>query len=127
MGPSVPKAKSDAEIKTEAQLEEERVRFEGEKRQFIERAASYEALARDNLSGERTSFEAVDWVPPSAVGIQIPQKFDPTFDPTNIRYQGQDLSWFKAPNLGINYSPFQALNVPAPTLRLNNQRPSRGN
>lgn len=112
MGPSTPKAKSDAQIKTEAQLEEERVRFEGEKRQFIERAGAYEALTRDRLSGERSSFEQADFIPMNNAGIYIPQKFDPTFDPT--KFAGQDLSWFQASNLGLN--PIQPLSIPSSTL-----------
>ena len=111
MGPSTPKAKSDAQIKTEAQLEEERVRFEGEKRQFIERAGAYEALTRDRLSGERGSFEQADFIPMNNAGIYIPQKFDPTFDPT--KFAGQDLSWFQAPNLGL--APIPTLNIPSMT------------
>jgi hypothetical protein len=99
MGPSVPKGPSAQQIKTESQLEEERVKFENEKRLFIERVGSYESIARDRLSGERTSFESADFVPMDASGIYIPQKFDPSFDPS--KFAGQDFSWFNAPNLGI--------------------------
>lgn len=97
-----PRGPSEAQIKTEAKLEEERVRFEGERRQFLERVGSYELVARNNLSGERGSFDTADWIPMDSSGLFIPQKFDPSFNPGS--YQDQDLSWFSAPNLGVNYS-----------------------
>jgi hypothetical protein len=103
MGGSAPRGPSDAQIKTEAQLEEERVKFENERRQFLERVGSYELVARNNLTGERGSFDTADWIPMDSSGLFIPQRFDPSFNPG--RYPGQDLSWFSAPNLGINYTP----------------------
>ena len=107
MGPSIPRGPSEAQIKTEAQLEEERVRFENERRKFVERVGSYETIASQRLAGEQSSFEVADWAPMDATGLFIPSKFNPSFDPT--KFPGQDLSWFNAPNLGINTS-----NVPTP-------------
>ena len=98
-----PRGPSDAQIKTESELESERVKFEGERRRFLERVGSYELVARNNLSGERGSFDTTDWVPMDSAGLFIPPKFDPSFNPG--KYQGQDLSWFSASNLGVNYTP----------------------
>jgi hypothetical protein len=120
MGGSVPRGPSDAQIKTESELEAERVKFEGERRQFLERVGSYELVARNNLSGERGSFDTTDWTPMDSMGLFIPQKFDPSFNPG--KYQGQDLSWFSAPNLGINYTPPTPPSQMAPGLRPYNSR-----
>ena len=111
MGPSIPRGPGEGQIKTEAYLEQERVKFEDEKRRFIERVGSYETIARSNLSGERASFEVSDWTPMDSAGLFIPAKFDPTFDPnTSKQLQGQrldrlDLSWFNADNLGFQWTP----------------------
>lgn len=131
MGPSVPRGPSEAQIKTESELEAERVRFEGERRRFIERVGAYETIARNNLNGERGSFDTTDWTPMDSSGLYIPQKFDPSFNPGN--YQGQDLSWFSAPNLGINAQlqladPLASTKVPyipAPTQRSDPNRDLR--
>lgn len=116
---SGPRGPSDAQIRQEARLEEERVRFENEKRQFIERVGAYETLATNRLQGERSSFEAADWVPPSTVGIQIPERFSPSFDFAKEMQSGrfdavgqtsEYWRWFDAPNLGIrtqNIQPFE--------------------
>lgn len=100
MGPSVPRGPSAQQIKTESELEQQRVIFENQKRQFVERAASYESISRSRMAGEQGSFEYSDFnLPLDATGLYIPQKFSPTFDPS--AYQGQDFSWFNAPNLGV--------------------------
>jgi hypothetical protein len=124
MGPSVPRGPSEAQIKTEAELERERVKFENERRQFVERVGAYESLARTNLSGERSSFEVADWAPMDASGLFVPAKFDPSFDPT--RYSNQDLSWFSAPNLGIN-APGSTPSVNNPSQGLFNPLPANTN
>jgi hypothetical protein len=135
MGPSVPRGPSEAQIKTESELETERVRFEGERRQFIERVGAYETIARNNLSGERGSFDTTDWTPMDSTGLYIPQKFDPSFNPNQMKYVGQDLSWFSAPNLGIGLNAQQQLAdplastkvpyIPAPTQRSDPNRDLR--
>lgn len=113
---SGPRGPSDAQIRQEARLEEERVRFENEKRQFIERVGAYETLASNRLQGERSSFEAADWVPPSTIGIQIPEKFSPSFDFAKEMQSGrfdavgntsEYWRWFDAPNLGIRAPSFE--------------------
>jgi hypothetical protein len=102
-GPNIP---SRAQTKTETQLEEERVKFENEKRLFIERVASYELIASQRLGQEAGSFEyapATEIMPGS---VQAPAQFQSSFDPTKfeaLNYR-TDLSWFTAPNLGINYT-----------------------
>ena len=104
MGASVPKGPSKAQIKGEAELEAERVKFENERRLFIERVAAYETIA-SAPSGQRSSFEYSDWAPMDSTGLFIPAKFSPSFDPS--KYEDKpwaDLSWFSAPNLGINYT-----------------------
>ena len=104
MPTSMPKGPSKAQIKTEADIEAERVKFENERRLFIERVASYETIA-SGADGARSSFEYKDWAPMDSAGLFIPAKFDPTFDPT--KYEGKrhaDLSWFSAHNLGLNYT-----------------------
>ena len=126
MGPSIPKGPSNAQIKTEAQLEAERVKFEGERRRFVERVGMYETVAQNNLSGERGSFDRADWTPMDSTGIFIPQKFDPSFNPG--KYQGQDLGWFAAPNLGLAAQqladPLASTKVPyIPTDRNTNKKP----
>lgn len=117
----VPRGPSDAQIKTESELETERVRFENERRQFLEQVGSYEMLTRSNLSGERGSFDTADWIPMDSAGLFIPQKFDPSFNPG--KYQGQDLSWFSAPNLGLNYT---APAIPNPMTTGMNSSKKRG-
>jgi len=110
-GPNIP---SRAQIKTETQLEEERVKFENEKRQFIERVASYELLASNRLEGERGTFEygtAREIMPGST---QAPASFNASFDPSkfeSLNYR-TDLSWFTAPNLGINYTQPEWVRTP---------------
>lgn len=109
---SGPKIPSEAKIKRDAQLEADRVKFENEKRLFIQRVASYENIAVDRLGGGRGSMEYVDSLPASTAGIQIPEHFTPTFQPgkyeelirTNTVDPKIDLSWFTAPNLGLNYT-----------------------
>lgn len=101
-GPNIP---SRAQIKTETQLEEERVKFENEKRLFIERVASYELIASQRLGQEAGSFEYAPSTETIPGSIQTPAQFQASFDPTKfeaLNYR-TDLSWFTAPNLGINY------------------------
>lgn len=111
---SVPRGPSAAQIRQEARLEEERVRFQNEKRQFIERVGAYETLASERLVGERGSFEFADWAPKSTVGIQIPAKFSPTFNFeqelgkgtfNSIESPSNYWEWFNAPNLGVTTNP----------------------
>ena len=99
-GHQVPKGPSQAQIKTDAALEAERVKFEDQKRKFIERVASYEMIATDQRSSEGSSFEVADWTKNYNAGLFIPPKFNPTFDPS--KFGNQDLSSFAAPNLGLN-------------------------
>ena len=111
---SVPRGPSDAQIMQESRLEEERVRFQNEKRQFIERVGAYESLASQNLTGERSSFEAADFVPRSTVGLQVPAKFTPSFNFeqelgkgtfNEIKTPSMYWQWFDAPNLGFTTNP----------------------
>lgn len=102
MPTSIPKPNKYA-IKTKAALEAERVKFENERRLFIERVASYETLA-SGADGARSSFEYKEWAPMDSAGLFIPAKFSPTFDPTKWeKNRHANLSWFSAPNLGLNY------------------------
>lgn len=100
-----PNAPSREKIKTEAQLEEERVKFENEKRLFIERVASYELISSQRLAAEGGTFESAPSMAPIPGSIQIPERFQASFDPTKFEQLNfrTDLSWFTAPNLGINY------------------------
>lgn len=128
---SGPRGPSDAQIRQEARLEEERVRFENEKRQFIERVGAYETLATNRLQGERSSFEAADWVPPSTVGIQIPERFSPSFDFAKEMQSGRFNAvgntseywrWFDAPNLGIRAPSFENNGFVKGGIRFNGSR-----
>lgn len=103
-GPNIP---SREKIKTETQLEEERVRFENEKRLFIERVASYESIASERLAAQKNTMEFVPTSQTAAPdSLFIPQRFGASFDPTKYEQLPfkTDLSWFTAPNLGINYN-----------------------
>lgn len=109
---SGPKIPSQAKIKRDAQLEEERVRFENEKRLFIERVGSYETIASERQGASRGTFEYAPTVPVEAGSLQIPQRFDPTFDPSRYEnFADADLSWFSAPNLGLNYEQVRSGNA----------------
>lgn len=107
MGMSAPKGPSQSQIKTEAQLEAERVKYENEKRRFIENVAQYELIASDQRRALETSFEFTPTgvAPPEGSGLFIPAKFTPSFNPTDWqgnKYAASNMDWFNAPNLGIN-------------------------
>jgi hypothetical protein len=115
--PKIPRGKSDAEIALEASLEKDRVKFENEKRRFLEHVGAYETIATNSVQGARHSFEYADQLPganPNGSGLYIPSRFNPTFDPS--KYVNQDLSGFAAPNLGLGdptfrvTTPFQSSN-----------------
>ena len=101
-GPNIPSSKR---IKTEAQLEEERVKFENEKRLFIERVASYESISTQRLQSESNTFENFTPSVTMPGSVKTSEGFSASFDPTKFEQLNfrTDLSWFTAPNLGINY------------------------
>ena len=108
---SVPKGPSKAQSAQDAKIEEDRIKFENERRIFTERAASYELAS--SATGRSQSFEYTD---PTALnpndfglaGLFIPGKFDPSlnFDNYNTKF-GPDLTWASAANLG--YTPPEAV------------------
>lgn len=109
---SVPKGPSKARSAQDARIEEERIKFENERRIFTERAASYELASSG--TGRSQSFEYTD---PTALnpndfglaGLFIPGKFDPSLDFESFNTKmNPDFSWAKAENLG--YNPAYAVN-----------------
>lgn len=123
MGMGSPSIKSDAQITEEARIEEERVKFQGEKQSFIESVAKYELLATDARKAHEATFEYQapgSWQPGggNGSGLFIPAKFNPSFDdpgapPSNNINTSQpgavwsNQTWFHAPNLGI-FNPYAA-------------------
>ena len=123
MGGGGPDIKSDAEIAEDARMEEERIKFQGEKRTFLENVARYELLATDARKAHESTFEYQipgSWNPGGAgnggsmgSGLFVPAKFNPSFDDSarnkvNTSIAGQSWSnqeWFNSPNLGL-FNPF---------------------
>ena len=106
MGKGAPKGPSEVQIQAQSDLESQRVRYEDEKRRFIENVASYELLASEAMRARGSSFQVQD-MPVIADNRSAPMAFDPTFDPTSLTGAAQsefnkNNSWYWAPNLGID-------------------------
>lgn len=113
MGKGAPSGPSDQEIKAEAELERERVKFEQEKQRFVERVASIELLKSEQRRATAASFQVQGLVTQQS-NAQAQSPFDPTFDPLQFmsshpqgNIEAEDYAWFKAPNLGLNSSGVQ--------------------
>lgn len=105
-----PKGPNRARIKQDADLEAERIKFENERRLFIEHAASNELVttaAQERLaSGSSFEYSDPNAVDPNdfgAAGLMIPSKFDPSIDFSKYNlHKSPDLSWATAENLGFD-------------------------
>ena len=102
MGGSAPRVNLKAEDRN-TELEEERGKFENEKRMFVERAAANELTSSELLRGQGYSFEFLDFDQSrNLASVQIPARFDPSFSP---RAGETAPSWFSGAHLGLNYTP----------------------
>lgn len=102
-----PKGPSNSQIKSDAMVEEARVKFEADRRAFLERVAGYDIAAEGQSRLDGGSLEYIDpsFKDPNDFGIaglSIPGKFDPSLDFTRFdTRRGPDLSWATTPNLGF--------------------------
>ena len=102
-----PKGPSNSQIKSDAMVEEERVRFEADRRNFLERVASYDIASEGQRRMDGGSLEYIDpsFKDPNDFGIaglSIPGKFDPSLDFSKFdTRRGPDLSWAQTPSLGF--------------------------
>lgn len=115
-GPSIPSGPSPEQQRIDAEFERERVKYEQEKRRFLEQVASYETLSRGTIQARESSFENAPPTAYDASGLFIPARFDPSLNPTSnalgtewftgsgtrLGYRTNDqMSWYWAPNLGL--------------------------
>lgn len=113
-----PNGPSNAKIKSDAMVEEARVRFEADRRHFLERVASYDIASEGQRRMDGGSLEYIDpsFKDPNDFGIaglSIPGKFDPSLDFSKFSTQHKpDLSWATAPNLGYTPDWAQSLSNP---------------
>lgn len=111
----IPSGPSEAQIKRESDFERERVKFEGEKRQYLEKVAAYDLIAQGTRQAQMGTFENQTQTPLfDSSGLFIPMKFNPsltyqTMGPTGTSWttgSGQNLGnerldWYWSPNLGL--------------------------
>jgi hypothetical protein len=119
MGAKIPKGPSKEEQEKDAELERQRVKYEEEKRRFIEGAAQNELISRQAMtSQEMGGFEFAPIQIPEPTGLMTPQAFRPSLGysagddttkpsitfggPDNDRWTSTVPDWFWAPNLGIS-------------------------
>ena len=114
----VPKGPSNSQIKSDAMVEEARVRFEADRRTFLERVASYDIASEGQRRMDGGSLEYIDpsFKDPNDFGIaglSIPGKFSPSLDFSKFSAQRKpDFSWATAPNLGYTPDWAQSLSRP---------------
>jgi len=109
MGKGAPSGPSDEEIRAEADLERERVKFEDEKRVFVERVAGIELLKTERRRALETSLQVQGLVNPASYEGAAPgEMFSPSFNPSTFisnnplgNVTSDDYRWFNAPNLGV--------------------------
>jgi hypothetical protein len=117
MGAKVPKGPSKEQQAQDAELERQRVKYEEEKRRFIEGAAQNELISRQSMTTqEMGGFEFAPLQIPEPGGLMTPQAFRPSIGyssgdgtvsvtyggPDNDRWTSSVPDWFWAPNLGIS-------------------------
>lgn len=115
--PKIPSGPSPEQQRVDAEFERERVKYESEKRRFLEQVASYETLTRGAIQAQQNTFEYSPQTSIDPSGLSIPSRFDPSLKPvvtegvSNFTWQsngqtiglrGQDqMNWYWAPNLGL--------------------------
>jgi len=119
MGKGAPRGPSESQIQAQSDLEAQRVKYEDEKRRFVERVASYELLTREAVRAQTGSFEVQGVSPVPDATRQATARFDPTFDPSKLSGTAQsefykNNSWFWAPNLGVTQASF-GITIPPPS------------
>lgn len=112
MGASVPSGPSPQQAAHDAWLERERVRYENQKRQFIERVGAYETIAGDYAMRASGTFEydpSIGQLPTE--GLSRQERFSPTFRPRDVNMNlitdptqayAATPGWFWSPSLGIS-------------------------
>lgn len=119
MGKGAPKGPSESQIQAQSDLEAQRVKYEDEKRRFLERVASYELLTREAVRSQTSSFEVQGVSPVPDASRQATAPFDPTFDPSQLSGTAQsefykNNNWFWAPNLGVTQASYGIV-IPPPS------------
>jgi hypothetical protein len=115
MGAKIPKGPSKEQQAQDAELERQRVKYEEEKRRFIEGAAQNELISRQSMtSQEMGGFEFAPLQIPEPNSLMTPQSFRPSIGyssgdgtltyggPDNDRWTSSVPDWFWSPNLGIS-------------------------
>lgn len=76
--PSIPSGPSPEQQRIDAEFERERVKYESEKRRFLEQVASYETLSRGTMRQNASTFENVAPTTFDPAGLFIPARFTPS-------------------------------------------------